>query len=61
MLNIFKNDLYFVKVMLISHPGLMAIRRKLSGLMSDGSIDEATETQPLTKTIQLLVGMSLFP
>ncbi|KAL7072465.1 hypothetical protein ACQ4LE_008298 [Meloidogyne hapla] len=47
---------YIVKVMLISHPGLMAIRRKLSGLMSDGSIDEATETQPLTKTIQLLVG-----
>nr|CAD2172574.1 unnamed protein product [Meloidogyne enterolobii] len=47
---------YIVKVMLISHPGLMAIRRKLSGLMFDGSIDEATETQPLTKTIQLLVG-----
>ncbi|CAK5071366.1 unnamed protein product [Meloidogyne enterolobii] len=47
---------YIVKVMLISHPGLMTIRRKLSGLMSDGSIDEATETQPLTKTIQLLVG-----
>uniref|UniRef100_A0A915NDE0 SAP domain-containing protein n=1 Tax=Meloidogyne javanica TaxID=6303 RepID=A0A915NDE0_MELJA len=42
--------------MLISHPGLMTIRRKLSGLMSDGSIDEATETQSLTKTIQLLVG-----
>ena len=45
--------------MLISHPGLMAIRRKLSGLMSDGTIDESTETQPLTKTIQLLVGMLL--
>ncbi|KAF7633429.1 SAP domain-containing protein, partial [Meloidogyne graminicola] len=47
---------FLVKVMLISHPGLMSIRRKLSGLMADGSIDESTETQPLTKTIQLLVG-----
>jgi hypothetical protein len=46
--------------MLISHPGLASIRRKLSGLMADGTIDESAETQPLTKTIQLLVGMKCF-
>ncbi|KAL3110206.1 hypothetical protein niasHT_015809 [Heterodera trifolii] len=47
---------FVVKVLLISHPGLTALRRKLSGLMPDGSIDESTETQPLSKSIQILVG-----
>uniref|UniRef100_A0A914I943 SAP domain-containing protein n=1 Tax=Globodera rostochiensis TaxID=31243 RepID=A0A914I943_GLORO len=47
---------FVVKVLLISHPGLTALRRKLSGLMPDGSIDESTETQPLSKNIQILVG-----
>lgn len=44
------------QILLISHPGLSALRRKLSGLLPDGSIDESTETQPITKNIQLLVG-----
>lgn len=47
---------YTVKVLLISHPGLSALRQKLSGIMPDGSIDETVETQPVTKNIQLLVG-----
>lgn len=48
---------FVVKVLLLSHPGAAAIRQMVTGLLADGSIDEALEVQPLTKVLQFLVGV----
>lgn len=46
-----------VRVLMLAHPGASAVRQKVYGLLPDGSIDESTETQPLTRALQFLVGM----
>ncbi|CAD5218771.1 unnamed protein product [Bursaphelenchus okinawaensis] len=48
---------YLVKVLLLSHPGAALIRQKTTGLLVDGTIDEAQECQNFSKVLQLLVGM----
>lgn len=47
---------FIVKVLLLSHPGAAAIRQKVTGLMADGSIDEAQDVQHWSKVVQLVVG-----
>ncbi|CAD5226302.1 unnamed protein product [Bursaphelenchus xylophilus] len=48
---------YVVKVLLLTHPGAALIRQKVTGLLADGTIDEAQDCQNLNKVLQVLVGM----
>jgi hypothetical protein len=43
-------------VLLLSHPGTNTLHQKMFGLLTDGSLDESVETQPIAKNLQLLVG-----
>uniref|UniRef100_A0A915DXN7 SAP domain-containing protein n=1 Tax=Ditylenchus dipsaci TaxID=166011 RepID=A0A915DXN7_9BILA len=47
---------FIVKVLLLAQPGQSALRQKVYGLLPDGSIDEAVETQSVLKNLQFLVG-----
>lgn len=47
---------YFVKVLLLSHGGAPTLRQKLTGLLVDGTIDEACEVQSIFKLLQAVVG-----
>lgn len=47
---------YIVRTLLLSHSGIADVRKKVFGLLPDGSIDENAETMPFNKAIQFLTG-----
>lgn len=47
---------YIVKVLLLAHPGAIDIRKKVTGLMADGSIDENVDVQNVFKVLQFVTG-----
>jgi hypothetical protein len=48
---------YIVKVLLLTHPGVTALRQKVTGLLADGSIDESLDVQTIFKVLHFVVGM----
>ena len=47
---------FVVRTLLLSHAGLADIRKKVFGLLPDGSIDDNAETMLFNKAIQFLTG-----
>jgi hypothetical protein len=47
---------YIVKVLLPAHPGAIDIRKKVTGLLADGSIDESLDVQNVFKVLHFITG-----
>uniref|UniRef100_A0A914Z9H8 SAP domain-containing protein n=1 Tax=Panagrolaimus superbus TaxID=310955 RepID=A0A914Z9H8_9BILA len=52
-----EDNRFIVRTLLLSHSGIADIRKKVFGLLPDGSIDENAETVPFNKAIQFLTGI----
>ena len=48
---------FCVRTLLLSHPGIAEVRKKVFGLLPDGSIDENIEVIPFNKAIHFLTGI----
>lgn len=47
---------YTVKVLLLSHPGSIELRKRVTGLLADGSIDESLDVQNLFRVLHFVIG-----
>ncbi|KAI6175893.1 hypothetical protein M3Y97_00739600 [Aphelenchoides bicaudatus] len=47
---------YIVKVLLPAHPGAIELRKRVTGLLPDGSLDEALDVQNLNRVLHFVIG-----